>query len=418
MMKNRKSSQAPRLERIELSERNKTLRWILIVVLLAVAVVAVIIGLMSALQTEPGWQTVEAASTQMNCSDAFVLNYDYGRTDQSPSMESKALEILYGGLTEEAWQLFANEAGESDLSGLYFLNQHPNEEVSVSEPLYKALVQLEESGSRILYLAPVYAAYERVFYSENETYAAECDPTRDEDTQAYVRQLAAFACDREAIDLKLSESGWVQLFVSEEYLNFAKTHELEYFLDFGWTRNAFIADFLAEGLSDEGFTNGYLSSYDGFTRNLDSSGNTYNLNLFHRRGDMVDLAGVMEYTAPSSLIYLRDYPMYDLDARQYYTFSDGRTVTSMVDPADGMCKSALPELVGYSTTRGCAEMLLSLLPVYVTEEFSPQTVNALAQENVHCIWFEGNSLCYNQEHLPIRLNQVEGVDYTAKFIAP
>ena len=56
------------VKRIELSETNVKLRMILIVLLLSIAVVAVIYGLFSLLNTEPGWQEVEVSSSNANCS--------------------------------------------------------------------------------------------------------------------------------------------------------------------------------------------------------------------------------------------------------------------------------------------------------------------------------------------------------------
>ena len=50
------------VQRIELSESHVKLRMILIVVLLAIATVAIVIGLSSALKTEPGWQEIRVAS--------------------------------------------------------------------------------------------------------------------------------------------------------------------------------------------------------------------------------------------------------------------------------------------------------------------------------------------------------------------
>ena len=44
--------------RIELSEERKTLRIVLAVVFLAIGIVAILVGLVSLLNTEPGWQYI------------------------------------------------------------------------------------------------------------------------------------------------------------------------------------------------------------------------------------------------------------------------------------------------------------------------------------------------------------------------
>ena len=397
-MKKKRDLEGNRLHHFELSDKNRTVRWVLIVILLAVAVVAIIVGMMGALQTPAGWHTVTASSTKQNCSDEFVLQYEYGAGEASPSAESKALELLYGKTVENAWKLFFNEAGLSDLAGILEINQHPNEEITVNSSLYQALEQVVSSGSRALYLAPVYAQYDRVFYSENAVIAQDCDPGQDADQRMYVQTLADYARDPEAVQLVLNGGNKVMLRVSEDYLAFAKENEIDYFVDFGWLRNAFIADYIAAVLTENGFTNGYLASVDGFTRNLDQRGNAYSLNLFNKGDDGIDLAAVMDYTAPQSLVFLRSYPMYDLDSRRYYSFADGRTVTAMIDPADGQSKTATGNLVSYSDKLSCGELVLAVMPVYVADSLSEDSLNGLTERGIHSVWFSGKQLVYNQKN--------------------
>ena len=398
-MKKKRDLEGNRLLHFELSDTNRTVRWVLIIVLLIVAAVAITTGLTSALQTPAGWQRVEGSSSGLNCGEEFVLQYEYGAGEASATAESKALQQLYGKVLEDAWKLFFNEAGSTDLTGLSAINQHPNEELTVDSGLYLALEQVAESGNRALYLAPVYAEYDRVFYSESEGAARDSDPGQNADQRAYVQLLANYAADPQAIQLVLSGDDQVMLQVSQEYLAFAQENEIRYLVDFGWLRNAFVADYIASVLIDGGFTNGYLASVDGFTRNLDTRGNSYTLNLFNRDEDAVDLSGAMEYTGPQSLVSLRDYPMYETEDYRYYGFSNGRIVTTMVDPADGQSKSALHNLVSYSDRMGCGELALAIMPVYVADAFDEAALNALTDQGIYSVWFQGMKLMHNQDGL-------------------
>ena len=91
--------------RIELTETNTKLRWALIVVLLAVAVVAIGTGLMSLLNTQPGWQTVEVTASGPNCGGDFKFLYDFsdcGREKQGADRpllrgRSECLPALFSG---------------------------------------------------------------------------------------------------------------------------------------------------------------------------------------------------------------------------------------------------------------------------------------------------------------------------------
>lgn len=390
-----------RLLHFELSDKNRTVRWVLIVILLVVAAVSIVTGLMAALETPAGWQTVKVDSANLNCSEDFVLQYEYGAGEASPTAESKALQLLYGKAVEDAWKLFFNEAGDTDLVGIYDINQNPNREIRISEDLYQALLQLE--GTRVLYLAPVYAEYDRVFFSENDTQAKESDPGLNEEQRDYVQKLADFANDPNAVRLVLRGYNKVEFRVSEEYLAFAKENEIRYLLDFGWLRNALIVDYFADLLTENGFTNGYIASLDGFTRNLDQRGNTYSLNLFNKGENGVGLAAVMEYSAPKSLVLLRNYPMYDTDAYRYYCYEDGRTVTSMIDLADGQSKTATDNLVSYSDQLSCGKLALTMMPVYVAESLSEEALNALTEQGIYSVWFSGKKLMYNQMDLSLTI---------------
>ena len=402
-MNKKRDLEGKRLHHFELSDKNRTVRWVFIVILLAIAVVSITAGLLSVLQTPAGWQKVTVNSANFNCSSEFVLQYEYGAGESTPTAESKALEILYGQVVEDAWKLFFNEAGQSNLLGMYEINQHPNEQIVVDSKLYQALEQVVDSGSRVLYLAPVYAEYDRVFYSTDESIARDCDPGQNEDQRAYVQTLADFAGDAQTVALVLGDNNQVMLRVSQEYLAFAKKNEIRYLLDFGWMRNAFVADYIASVLTENGFTNGYIASVDGFTRNLDPRGNGYSLNLFNRRENGIDLAATMNYTAPQSLVFLRNYPMNDLAYHRYYGFSDGRIVTAMIDPADGQSKSAIDNLLVYSDQYGCGQLALAIMPVYVADAFSESELNMLTEQEIYSVWFQGTKLMYNQKDLEVTI---------------
>lgn len=404
-MSKKRDFEGNRLHHFELSDTNRTVRWVLIIILLVVAAVALTVGLMGALKTPAGWQTVEGNTTGLNCGVEFVLNYEFGVGENSATAENKQLQQLYGKTLEDAWKLFFNEAGETDLQGLFSVNSHPNEEITVDARLYKALAQMVESGSRALYLAPVYAEYDRVFYSQTDSEARENDPGLNQEQRAYVQLLADRAGDSEMIELQLLGENRVLLKVSEAYLTFAEEQEIRWMIDFGWLRNAFIADFIADALTENGFTNGYIASVDGFTRNLDLRDNTYRQNLFNLSAEGIDLAGVMDYTGPKSLVFLRSYPMYDLSLHRYYCYEDGRIVTATVDPADGMSKSATANLVSYSDSLGCGRLALAVMPVYVADALSEDALNGLTRQGIYSVWFEGTHLLHNQPDLSVSLEE-------------
>jgi hypothetical protein len=261
----------------------------------------------------------------------------------------------------------------------------------------------------------VYIEYERVFGCKIDAEAESFDPAKNAEQAAYVGEIAAFANDPAHIALELLENNQVRLKVSDDYLAYIRQNELSRLLDFSWMKNAFIVDYLAKTLLDNGFSNGYLASFDGFTRNLDTRGEQYSFNLFNREENNIDLPAVMHYKKATSIVFLRDYPMSAQDETLYYVYDSGESVTTFVDPADGMRKNALHNLVSYSTEVGCAQLLLQICPVYLRSSFSAGELNALTASGTYSIWFNDRTLCYNQKDIDLQIFKSEDVTYTASY---
>lgn len=384
---------APKVRQIEVSEKNIKLRWILVCVLVGIAAIAILWGIFGSRQ-KAGWYTVKSDSGGLHCGNSFVLNYEFGAGEMSAAKEGKELQKLYTALTEKAWQLFCHEAGQSEWGNLYRLNTHLNQEISIDPALYQALKVFETQKCRLHYLGPVYAAYDQVFFADDPVSAAEADPGQNEENRQYVLQLAKFAADPNAVQLELRQDSKVFLHVSEEYAGFLKENMVETVIDFGWLLNALILDYMAGRLKDEGFTNGNITSIDGFAGNLDRRGGGYQLNIFNRREDKAELVAAMAYSKPTSVVYLRTY-----DSTGVYQFAGGRTVTYFADIGDGQCKTALPNLVSYSETAGCTQIALQIAPSFIAYNFSANGLNALTEEGIYSVWFEDNTLRYNQPDL-------------------
>lgn len=405
------------VKRIELSEKNIKLRWIAIVVLLSIAVVAIMTGLMSVLNTEPGWQTVEVSSDQPNCSSEFTLMYDFSDADGAATAQFRQLTSLYTETTEKAYRIFSPDVLEAGLYNVAYLNAHVNETVTVEEPLYRALTLVEQYADRHVFLDPAMTEYNRVFLCETEGEAALYDPARNPETTQWLGELAQYVNDPEMVSIETLGENQVRLNVSDAYLAFAEGNGIETFLDFGWMTNAFIADYLADVLIENGFTCGYLASYDGFTRNLDGRGDGYSFNLFDRKDTGINMPAQMQYSGPMSIVFLRDYPMVELDRWHYFAFESGEVVTAMLDPKDCMSKSSAHNLVSYSEDLGCGEILLRTAPLFVADRLDTQKLIAMAEDGVYSVWFEGWNLMCSDPALELTINAEGGGETYTRALA-
>ena len=151
-------------------------------------------------------------------------------------------------------------------------------------------------------------------------------------------------------------------------------------------------------------TDGYIVSADGYTRNLDSR-HTFSFNIFDRVEDLVFPAAVMEYRGPISLVFLKDFPTANSDVN--YRGREDRFVHLFADPADGICRTSVENLVSYDYEAGCVDVVLAMLPSFVGSEFS-------VPEGVFSIWCEGESICYNDSRISFsELLKSENMTYQA-----
>lgn len=391
----------PRVEHIHLDVKHVKLRWVLVALLIGLGTAAIGWGVYSSLRIEPGWQTVEAVSDKPTTGQDFVLRYDFSGTGGAPT-HLRALNQVYQQASEEAYRLFASpEAG-----GLGKLGTTVNEPVVLEPEVYQALALFDAQTQPYLFLAPAMAEYERVFLCQDDGEAAVYDPTKNPETARWLAELASFIRDPAHIRLELLEENQAVLHVSAQYLAFAQDSGVETYLELGWMKNAFVADYLARQLQQNGFTHGYLISYDGFTRNLDDRGLDYTQGVFVRQGRDLYAAGNLHYTGPMSLVVLRDYPLTEQDRWHYYAYEDGQVLACQLSPEDGMPKASISSLLGYSRDKGCAQVLLELLPVYVSDRFQPERLPQGAQ----AVWADKSGIHWSGPELK-RLPTEEGLAY-------
>lgn len=405
------------VQRIELSEKNWKRRLLAAALLLVVGGAAIAYSVSGLFSAESGWQAIEASTAGgPTCADELVFLYDLGAGEMSARRELRELTALYSDACRKLFQLYHTVESFEGVVNLREISLHPNETLTVDEALYQAFEAVERAGDRTVYLGPVYARYLDLFNCEDDVQLVDFDPALSREVAEEYKALAAYAQDPQSIELRLLGDGQVCLYVSEEYLTYAEQEGIDCFLDFGWLRNAFITDYLAELMTARGFTHGSISSYDGFSRNLDGRGLTYALNLYDWVGDGSVRAAVMEYEGPMGIICLRDYPLNSLDDWRIYQLEDGGLRTTYLSPEDGRCRSAAHDLVCYSRQAGCGELALRLAPVYVAETLDVEALARLAGEGIHSIRCEDRVIYGTDPGLKLTgLYDLDGVRYTASL---
>jgi hypothetical protein len=79
----------------------------------------------------------------------------------------------------------------------------------------------------------------------------------------------------------------------------------------------------------------------------------------------------------------------------YYELENGDIRNPYVDITDGLSRTATENLVAYSKDISCAELLLQLIPIYVTDTFDTDVFDKLADKGVYAVWFENGDISYS-----------------------
>lgn len=373
--RDRRDMVTPRpVQKIELSEKHLFLRVIAVILLVTMGLGTIGYALYSLLHVESGLATIEANNGSLaDVAEEFLFQYDLGAGELSATAEQKALTLLYGEAARKAYMIFSEREEFEGVGNLAYLNHHCNEAVQVEEELYRALEIALRGPDRLLYLAPVYAMYSSIFYSNEDWEAEMADPMKNEEARAFLEELMAYVGNPDMIELRLLPDHSAELFVAEEYQSFLKENGAEengeeIYLDFGWTKNAFVIDYLSEQLIRAGFTHGNLSSFDGYMRNLDENGRGFEYPRFRREGNTITNAESFSYDGAMTIVYLRDFPLTGAEQGNFYIYEDGEVRTPYIDPASGLSRSGTGTFLGYSrgNQKGCSEVLMELLREYLS----------------------------------------------------
>jgi len=335
---------------------------------------------------EPGWQTIQAGTGGgPTCGEDFTFLYELGASGRPAGEEGRAVTQLYTQACRKAFQLFHTDESFEGVVNLRDIDQRPNEVLEVDPALYRAFKAVQEAGDRTLYLGPIVARYDDLFYCEDDPQLVDFDPRLSGEVAEEYAAVAAFANDPEQIDVELLGENKIRLRVSEEYLAYARREEIDRFLDFGWMKNAFIADYLAETMIEAGYTCGSISSADGFARCLDGREGSYGLHILDRLEDRPIQAGTLEYQGPMSLVSFRAFPAAEGDGHRYYRLKNGEIRTLYLDPRDGLCKLGVDSAACYSPTLSCAQIAMKAAPALIADEIRGDLLEELAGEGVRHI---------------------------------
>lgn len=378
--------------------------------LAAVGISALVWAVNGLITKEPGWTEIEADSSgEPTCAADFNLFYNAGADGSDPTAQIKTLTALYTDVSADAEKLFSVTAHDDDIHGISLLNANVNKQVTVEKEVYDALLLFKESKSREMFLAPVYEQYNTLFFCSSDEEAETLDPASNEEQRDVISEMIAFVSDPDHIDIILDEENRVTLRLSDEYLAYARENGIETFVDLYWMKNAFAADYMAERLSGEGFTEGYITCGEGFTRSLGGKDIFLNSTVYDRVEKNIYKAAYVGFGRVKSVVVFHDYPSGRNNDTYYYQYADGRMVTPYISASDGLCRASVSNLTVCSETESCAQAVLAAKSAYFSEEFPAEKLQKKLGGKFGFVYSKGGTVYLSSSKIKVESLLNDGV---------
>ena len=398
-VKGRRKDYDPRpIQRIELSDENKKQRAIAAVLFSIIGVALLVYCFVVFITPDPGWTVIETTIAETSGSD-FVFRYYLGADGADVNAENRAVTALYNQTAGTIYRLLHESESYEGFVNIYDINQRVNTETEVDEALYNVFKAFVDSGSRYLYIAPIYSRYDDVFFCADDVMLVDFDPLISDEVRKEYEAVARYINDPKMIDLKLLGDNKIKLFVSDEYLSYAEKEGITDFIGMSWLKNAFQIDYIADQMVKNGFTHGSISTVDGFIRNFDSGSEYYALSIFDKNSHGVYLAASMLYKGQRSIVNMKSFPLNEAELPRYYTLKNGEIRTPYVDVEDGIPKCSIPALTAYSSEKGCGELLLKVTDIYISEDFDAEKLSELSKDSIYSVYCRDNYIVYNDSEI-------------------
>lgn len=416
---NNKNIHNPRpVEQVEVSGKNVKLRTILFILFVGIAIAGFAVALVFMLKLDSGWFTISVDSAEPNCGGDFLFSYYFDEDDDK--YYRQAVQDVYTEAGVYAYNVFCEHEQITDVINLYYLNKHPNAELQVPALLYRTIKTFVDNDSRLLYYAPIFEVYESLFSQDSDEDASLCDITQNAELKEYIDNLLTYIKDENHVRIELLDNYKIKLVISQEYMD-AFGENTPVYIDFSWTKNAFVIDYIADTLIASGYEKGVISSYDGFTRNLSEQSDTLNANIFDytigASGKNVALGvGTMSYTQKLSMVMLKNYPISEGEDG-YYVYEDGTVRHRFINLENGENSSAINTFTAYSQTKNCADIVLKILPVYIADELDLNKLSQLKNDSIFSMYCRDGTIFISDANLTITPLEREAGTYSVEHVA-
>ena len=397
-MKRDKTELVKPVEQIELEGRHIKLRIILAIVFFLVFVGSMIFILVTVNHTDAGWSNIPIQAGTINADKEILVSYNLGKNGDAGT-ESRAIKALASDTLETTYKNLDAYTSYDEIKNIYYINRNYNKDIVVSQFLYNSLSKIKDSN--ILYLGPLVTYYDSMIGALTDADSKSYDPLYSETIKKLFADILVYANDRNHIHLEFKEDSKVNLVISAEYQEFASTAGITDFINLSWLRNAFIVDAIADRMAENNYKNGYVSSADGFTRNLGSGDEKFSISLIDYDTKFITV-GRIEYSGNYSVVVMKNFMTSSYD-KKYIRYIDDNRRTYYIDSTDGISRVASNYFVCIDANKSVVDLAIKSATININKELN---LSSLGDASYYIV--SGKKVLHNTDKFT--LNLAEGYE--------
>ncbi|MBQ9449212.1 MAG: hypothetical protein IJU60_05000 [Acholeplasmatales bacterium] len=394
-MKRDKTDRIKPVEQIELEGRHIKLRIILAIVFFLIFVGSLVFILVTVNHTDAGWSSIPIQAGTINADKEIAVNYNLGKNGDAGT-ESRAIKALASDTLETSYKALDAYNSYDEVRNIYYLNRNYNKDLVVSEFLYNSLSKAKDSN--IIFLGPLVTYYDSLMGALTDADSKAYDPLYSETIKTLFAEVLVYAKDRNHIHLEFKADNTINLVISAEYLEFAKSAGITDFINLSWLRNAFIVDAIADRMASNNYLNGYVTSADGFTRNLGSANEKFGINLIDYDTKFITV-GRIEYSGAYSVVVMKNFMTSSYD-QKYIRYIDNNRRTYYIDQADGISKVASNYFVSIANNKSVVDLAIKSAEININKELN---LTAIDDSSYYIV--SGKKVLHNTDKFTLVLSE-------------
>ena len=379
-------------KKLELNNKNIVIRIIFVILFFVLSLLFLGLGVKQCTSAKEGWNVIQSVSRDMNVSRELTFRYYCGLNGDANN-ENRLVTNKYTEICDTLYNEF-NEYEDSLEGNIYYINHHPNEEIKVSSNLFNVLKSMVENNGRYLYFGNIFHYYSSLCVENNMTDISPFNPNENEYSKSLIEEYLLYANDESKVNLELLENSHIRLNVSNDYLEYSQEKSLSNYIGLGFFRNAYIIDIISREFITSGYTNGTITSDDGYSVFFGNLEQKYSLFKYMESTKKAYSDEQLKFDSRVNIVALYGFELEE-NSSYYHLNSDGTYISSYIS-RKGMTNSSVDALISFSSKETCSSILSRIISVYTADELNTELLDNLKNNEIYSLYLKnGNYINYS-----------------------